>query len=458
MTLTSYVSQTGVLTAETLWILQAIMSGYSVNSCDGLGELFKAMFPDSEIAQKMKLGRTRIGYIINYGLGPYFKKLMIESVEVSPIYCFSFDESMSDATQRSEMVVMVRYWDDELYNAKVQYLGSSFFGHARNDDLLREFNKITSSLDQKKLFQISMDGPNVNLLFYKKIVMERNEKSFHSLLDTGVCGLHSVNCCVKNGFKLEFFKNMSKTLKGVFILLHGSAARQDGYCSMTGSQSMPLFFCATRWVENKRVADRLIEIWPHVLKIVKFWLGLAKSKQPKGSSWENVSGAINDLFIVTKLKFFSYICSLVEPFLVKYQTQEPMIPYMYYDLKRLFKSLLKLIVKPDALEKCKNAKDLINLDLEDESILLTVKNVSVGFGVEELLKEMENKDITSVKSRNNFRLECRKAVTVIINQLSERSPLNCDFIRYTFFFISNSIFNLSLELLAKFWKMRLKVA
>ena len=30
--------------------------------------------------------------------------------------------------------------------------------------------------------------------------------------------------------------------------------------------------------------------------------------------------------------------------------------------------------------------------------------------------------------------------------------------QYTLFFIGNSIFNLSLELLTKFWKMRLKVA
>ena len=84
---------------------------------------------------------------------------------------------------------------------------------------------------------------------------------------------------------------------------------------------MPLFFCATRWVENKRVALRLIEIWPHVVKMVNFWKSLAKSKQPQGKSWENVSVAVDDEFMVAKLKFFSYICSLVEPYLTKYQTQ-----------------------------------------------------------------------------------------------------------------------------------------
>ena len=137
-TLDHLIEQTGVTTAEILWTLQAVMSGYSINSCDDVVELFTKMFPDSDIAKKMKLGRTKIGYIINYGLGPYFKKVMIQSIELSPIYCLSFDESLSDATQRSKMVVMIRYWDEELLNARVQYLGSSFFGHARNEDLLRE--------------------------------------------------------------------------------------------------------------------------------------------------------------------------------------------------------------------------------------------------------------------------------------------------------------------------------
>ena len=138
---------------------------------------------------------------------------------------------------------------------------------------------------------------------------------------------------------------------------------------------------------------------------------------------------MTDDFIVAKLKFFSYMCSLVEPYLTKYQTKKPMVPFMYNDLKRLFSSLLKLIVKPDVLEKCKNSKAMMELELSDKN-LLTSKQISLGFGVEELLKEMMKKDIVSEKAVSNFRLECRYVVTIILGKLKERSPLACDFVRY----------------------------
>ena len=31
------------------------------------------MFPDSEIALKILLGRSKLGYVVNYGLAPYFR-------------------------------------------------------------------------------------------------------------------------------------------------------------------------------------------------------------------------------------------------------------------------------------------------------------------------------------------------------------------------------------------------
>jgi hypothetical protein len=40
-------------------------------------------------------------------------------------------------------------------------------------------------------------------------------------------------------------------------------------------------FCATRWVEDEVVADRAIKIWENVIKLVKHWLHLPKSKRPK---------------------------------------------------------------------------------------------------------------------------------------------------------------------------------
>ena len=51
------------------------------------------------------------------------------------------------------MVVMVQYWDEEETEVKTCYLGSTFLGHSTAVGLM------------EKLYQISMDGPAVNIKF-----------------------------------------------------------------------------------------------------------------------------------------------------------------------------------------------------------------------------------------------------------------------------------------------------
>ena len=58
------------------------------------------MFPDSDIAQGMKLKRRKCGYVVRFGLGPYFERLLLQQVASSPVYSLSFDESMNKHLQQ----------------------------------------------------------------------------------------------------------------------------------------------------------------------------------------------------------------------------------------------------------------------------------------------------------------------------------------------------------------------
>ena len=41
---------------------------------------FKGMFTDSHIAQHMTMSRTKVAYMIGYGLGPYFLQKSIDDM------------------------------------------------------------------------------------------------------------------------------------------------------------------------------------------------------------------------------------------------------------------------------------------------------------------------------------------------------------------------------------------
>ena len=58
--------------------------------------------------------------------------------------------------------------------------------------------------------------------------------------------------------------------------------------------------------------------------------------------------------IVAKLQLFSFVADHFKLFLTAYQTDAPMIPFLYNDLKKLVVELLSLIVKTEIIEKSKN--------------------------------------------------------------------------------------------------------
>ena len=72
--------QDWVSKAETLWALKTVSENFSFRASDGLTELFQRMFPDSHIAQHMTMSRTKVAYMIGYGLGPYFFQKTIDDI------------------------------------------------------------------------------------------------------------------------------------------------------------------------------------------------------------------------------------------------------------------------------------------------------------------------------------------------------------------------------------------
>ena len=86
----------------------------------------------------------------------------MDDIKKSSIHVFAFDERMNSVTQSCKTDVYIRYWHSLDMEVKVPYLGSSFFGHGKHQNLFKNFHKITAGLDETKLFQISTDGPNVN--------------------------------------------------------------------------------------------------------------------------------------------------------------------------------------------------------------------------------------------------------------------------------------------------------
>ena len=74
-------TQADATKAELLWTLKVVSSHYSYNSCAGNGELFSAMFPDSEVAKNYKCSARKTSYLVSFGIAPYYKSMLERKVK-----------------------------------------------------------------------------------------------------------------------------------------------------------------------------------------------------------------------------------------------------------------------------------------------------------------------------------------------------------------------------------------
>ena len=106
-----------------------------------------------------------------------------------------------------------------------------------------------------------MDGPAVNIKFLNEFKLKWEENAFYSIIVIESCSLHALHRSVKTAF---YKSNMEikETLKGGFQILHNSPARCKDCESVSGLTKYPLYYCATRWAQNKLVGERISEVWP----------------------------------------------------------------------------------------------------------------------------------------------------------------------------------------------------
>ena len=122
-----------------------------------------------------------------------------------------------------------------------------------------------------------------------------------------------------------------------------------------------IFYLIYSWVVDLLVVERLLSIWNDIKKLIKFLENLPKFKRPSCKSYNHLTNTASDILMPAKLQFFCFIAGIT-----KYQSDKPMIPYLYSDILKLNKNLMQLIVKADLLEKCKSYLNFRRINLYDK--------------------------------------------------------------------------------------------
>ena len=69
------------------------------------------MFPDTDIARCYSIVKTKLSYVINFGIATHFRTLRLEELLELKFYTVSFDGSLNKVVQKCQMDFRLGFWD-----------------------------------------------------------------------------------------------------------------------------------------------------------------------------------------------------------------------------------------------------------------------------------------------------------------------------------------------------------
>ena len=150
-TIELHLEKSSATKAEIIWTIKSVMCGYSARLNEDMNETLAAIFPEFEATKLIQMSRSKSIYVVNHGLAPYFKSVLKTNLHKTDFLVYSFDESLNDIMQTTEMDFHVHYQDPIENRVKVRYYDSTFLGLRTHKDWLNHFKSITNDLPSNKV-------------------------------------------------------------------------------------------------------------------------------------------------------------------------------------------------------------------------------------------------------------------------------------------------------------------
>ena len=170
-------------------------------------------------------------------------------------------------------------------------------------------------------------------------------------------------------------------------------------------------------------------MWPNIKKYVSSFRATPK-KAPQTSSYATIKEACEDPLTLTKLEFFISVAKQLQPFLLKFQTDAPMAPFLGQSLKDLLLILMGRFIKKDVLEQSDSYPKLAAIDPCDKKNQVHCKHVGFGFAARRSLKSVRDNKIISELAVLTFKTECVQLHSAMTAKLIERCPLKYPLVTY----------------------------
>lgn len=403
--------------AELLLLLNGLSNNCSLNSFDNLGTVLKLAISDSQILETFTLNRTKATYILNFALGPYFYKKVIEDINRNLYFTLLFDETVNNANQK-ELQIRIRYFSNRSQRAVTRHLQTFYLGTATAkiivSKLIHAINDANLSIDH--LFMLGMDGPRTNDLVKTTINNELLSNRKVNLFDIGSCNLHVVHNCFSKGLK-AYGEKLSDLIIQTFNWFNGFPARREKFDNVCKQKEMEckslIKHVDIRWLTLLDAAERFL----YLLPAIRAYFMNMKKVETKGIHYKNIAGYLKGTGtddVELNLLLIIESATLFNNFLLKYQTTGTVIHTMFDSLKSLLLLIATKICKVSEINF--DIQTVFNVDNLEDPSKITLSN-AIQNRIDKL-KRQENDATIEISFRKLYQQHYLSAAQYLIQKVN----------------------------------------
>ena len=212
------------------------------------------------------------------------------------------------------------FWNEESNTVCTRYT-SEFMGKAAAPDILKMFKSCMTGLNDEKMLQVFMDGPNVNRPFClcstKSVRLMNQVRS--STLALVICILSRDPYKWVPKPQIGTWRSYCLQCTKYFTKVHQEPVIMDKWLRQQDQISTTWFLFLLH--ENQSVVRKAREVWSKVVIVVEYGKSFPKSKQlghgkpGRNTSFKHLSELTTEVLVPLKLKFFEEISGSLNAFL-----------------------------------------------------------------------------------------------------------------------------------------------
>ena len=376
------------LKAEVMVTNFLVQHNLPIATADHLGPLFKAIFPDSQIASKYAAARTKTSAILNIAMGPYCHQSLVQHCQTHP---FALGTDGSNDTGLLKMnPVTIRLFD--MNNSKK--VTSHFYdictttgedcgkAYAIFDAIDSKF--VEDSVPWSNAVSLSVDNTNAMIGARNSVASRCKDKNPNIFIAGCPCHLaHLVASEANDAFSDVLSMNIESIIIDVYYRFEKSSKRKGKlaeyfeFCNQDYQQILK--HVSVRWLSLERCVDRVLKKLP---SLKSYFL----SEDSADERFKRLHKAFSNPLLEPILMFHSASISLFTNFNKLLQRDEPTIHILLDAMNSLAKKLASRILLP-SIVKDNAIKDL---DLDDEEIFKATDQIFLGGLVKTNLSKLIN--------------------------------------------------------------------